>query len=808
MEPLAVCLGRPARRVAILALLLMWVGAPALAQTPAPEPGEGPLSLALDRAVYDALPATGNLFSLLETTQADAVTDRFFGGVNGAAIGRLGAFLAPLGQTTFRIGDVDVTSPSRGGPLFAPPAHLWQRVTVTSGLVPADASGPGLLVSLDPERPSPSWRGSFQASGTTESLVATTARLGSPITRAAGFGSVSATVGGPVVPERVGLLVSAATIRSSQYERGGLVRAPQRSDTLSSQLVLTPRRGDVVRLLAWRQAREAPFLPASYAGEPSMPRSETSTHAQATWEPAAAGGLRWRTFAALSQRSWDSAARTGPALVERLIDGPPSDYAAAPQGRERQVSAGWRAQGPARKTLGAVHALEAGVTATHASVHDEAAPGNEVFERVAGLPARVWRYAPRGPARRSALVLDAFVSDAVRLSRSLTLDAAVHLDRSAGSADGAAQDIVWTTLMPRVGLRWRISERMPTVAYGAFTHLGDALRLDALAYGDPSAPVADVLRWDGARTGPLVMRVGPGAGPDGALTSIDPDLTRPVARELALGIDTTLWNLPRVRATMRYQRRSQSTAAFNAGAPLSSYQVSYRDDPGANLLVPDDDVRLPIYERLEASFGRDRYVLGNSTARPATLRGLTLLVDKSTPKFYLGVGGAMGWTHGEAGQRGFGPTENDAGVIGELYTTPNATTFARGNLFADRQYTVRIASVVRFRFGITLGAVARYQDGQAFSRMVVVDGLAQGADAVRAFRSGKSRFTFTGTLDLRVQKAFTLSGRRQLSVFVDAFNLINMDKSVEEWVATGSGFRVPTATQPPRSVHVGARLGL
>ena len=777
------------------------------AQTPS-SASETPLTVPFDRATYDALPVTANVFSLLETTQADVVADRFFGGVNGAAIGRVGAFLAPLAQTTFRIGDVDVTSPSRGGPMFVPPAHLWQRLTVTSGSVPADAGGPGVLIALDPEDPSPAWRGSFVASGTTEGLVSTTARLGSPITRSAGFGSVSAAVGGPIVPERVGLFVSAATLRSSQFERGGAFSAAQRSDTFSSHMTFTPRRGDVVRVLAWRQAREAPIVAASFAGQPSTARGETSTHVQASWEPRPASGPRWRTFAAVSQRAWDPTTRTGPLLVERLIDGPPSDHAVAPGGLERRSSVGGRMRGPARRTSAGVHAFEAGVTATHASLHHESAAATDVRELVGGIPARAWLYAPRGPSRRSAFVIGAFVSDAVRLSRSLTLDAALHLDRSAGSAQGGAESVAWTTLLPRVGLRWRISERHPTLAYGTFTHLADAFRLDTLAYGDPSAPVADVLRWNGSQAGPLVMKVGPGAGTDGSLTSIDSRLKRPVTRDLALGIDTTWWNLPRVRATVRYQRRSHSLAAFNVGVPLSGYMVSYRDDPGANLLVPDDDVRLPIYERLEAAFGRDRYVLGNSTAPPATLRGLTLLIDKSTPGFYLGVGGAMGWSHGEAGQRGFGPEENDAGVLGELYKTPNATTFARGNLFADRQYTVRIASVVRLRYGVTVGAVARYQDGQAFSRMVVVDDLAQGADAVRAFRSGKSRFTFTGTLDLRVQKALTWSDRQQLSVFVDAFNLLNMDKSVEEWVATGPNFRVPTATQPPRSVHFGVRVGL
>jgi hypothetical protein len=176
------------------ATLFVAAGASVAAQAPSPAPGETPLSVVFDRTTVDALPATVNLFSFLETTQADVVTDRFYGGVNGAAAGRLGVFLAPLGQTNFRVGDIDVTSPRRGGPLFVPPVHLWRGLTVTSGLVPSDTSGPGLLVALDPESPSPTWQGSFQASGTAEPLVSTTSRLGSPIARTAGFGSVSGRV--------------------------------------------------------------------------------------------------------------------------------------------------------------------------------------------------------------------------------------------------------------------------------------------------------------------------------------------------------------------------------------------------------------------------------------------------------------------------------------------------------------------------------------------------------------------------------------------------------------------------------------
>jgi len=56
--------------------------------------------------------------------------------------------------------------------------------------------------------------------------------------------------------------------------------------------------------------------------------------------------------------------------------------------------------------------------------------------------------------------------------------------------------------------------------------------------------------------------------------------------------------------------------------------------------------------------------------------------------------------------------------------------------------------------------IARYQDGQPFARMVVVPGLNQGPEAVLAIFNGRSRFTYTGTLDIRMPKEFSRGGRR------------------------------------------------
>ncbi len=100
----------------------------------------------------------------------------------------------------------------------------------------------------------------------------------------------------------------------------------------------------------------------------------------------------------------------------------------------------------------------------------------------------------------------------------------------------------------------------------------------------------------------------------------------------------------------------------------------------------------------------------------------------------------------------------------------------------------------------------RYQDGQPFSRLVVLSTLNQGAEAVRAFPNGASRFTFTETVDVRLQKGFGEGGER-LVLVVDVFNVLKGDNEVEERVVTGPDYRDVTAIQPPRTLHVGLRLG-
>ena len=170
--------------------------------------------------------------------------------------------------------------------------------------------------------------------------------------------------------------------------------------------------------------------------------------------------------------------------------------------------------------------------------------------------------------------------------------------------------------------------------------------------------------------------------------------------------------------------------------------------------VPDDDQILTAYNRLPETYGRNQYVLTNSGEQAATVFGLKMWAEGSTDKLAVLFAATASAANGSAASRGYGPLENDQDIVGELLTDPNAATFARGRLFSDRAFTIKWTTTYRFPKGIQLGVIARYQDGQPFARLVAVPGLNQGTELIRAYPNAGNRFTFTGTLDVRVQKIF------------------------------------------------------
>ena len=759
------------------------------------------------------LPSSNNLFQVLETVEGEVISDRFYGGgLNTGRQARDGAFLSSWRQTQYFVGDVNVTMPAGGSPFLFPIVPLWESADVETAMMPFGRNAPGLSVSLDPARPATAWTRVVEASGAGKNLVAQpVAGAPPPIETLTQWSHGNFLISGPL-SARAGLVASADWSGARQVERTGTKEADGEAVSLFAHLVYSLNPTDELRTVGWVQRLQAPFAGATVFLRPLAADQTTVGHIQSTWARRTSGGAMWRVFGSYSQASGSlDQALPGIGSVERLNDGPVSAFVDTGDRTDREWSTGVRVIG---RQFGRTrsHSLRFGADVGRTA--SRAAPGfsGSIAETVDGNPARLWAYSNSGvDSNRHALTSSAFVADRITFAADRVLEAGVAYDGANGSADGALNGISWHNVLPRVSLRFKQGPSSHITWVAGYRRAVDRLTLDTLAVGDPAAESAFVSRLSQQISLPVVVaRVGPGTGGDPAFSTIDSSLARPTTDEVVAGVDVQLTPNIRGRITGIAKRVHHLYNLVDVGVPVSSYTVFNVVDgrPASD----GGDVLLPVYSRAPSTFGADRYLLtNNGTDDTATFEGLVLNGEASVGRLTLLLNATASQTDGPATNRGYHSEENDISGVGELFVDPNATGSARGRLFFDRAFTLKLTGVYQFPHEVMLAAVARYQDGQPFSRVTVVPGSTssfqptQGTEFVRAYPAGDARFMYTGTLDIRLQKSIT-TGAATIDFFVDGYNVINLGNEVEERVVTGPGFRDITAIQPPAAFNVGLRV--
>ena len=719
----------------------------------------------LDAELLRELPNGFSLFAFLETTQPDIVSDRFNGGgLNVAEPARLGSFLNSWSQTRYRLGEVDISSAVDGTPLVYPHLILSQSLRTASVMTSGDHAAPGLAVTLDPLMAAGAWSSHVEVFATPRALVAAAPEGPPPTAQLARWRQLSGAASGPI-SDRLAIGVAGVWSANEVRDRG----------------TANVRRGQLAMLsgaAAFAIDQKTQFQLSAIV------QSTTNgdvVHAQTAWLRTRSNRSELRAFGGFTRAARGAA------------------------GVEQQWSGGARLS---RMRYGARHELSAGATFEHAAIRTSAADGVRV-EHVDDVAARVWVYAlPAQDSRRRAQSVSVFAEDRITMSERVTMDVAARYDLSRGSASGASQGIFWNNVLPRATLSWQLGTPLELTFVTGVRRAANRLLLELLTIGDPGSPVADVYRYDATQMdgrGPLVAKSGPGIRGDASFSVIAPDLRRSHTDEFLIGAESRFAPSWRVSLTGIARRQSRLVQLVNTGVPQPSYRLFTVRDDNADLVKPDDDQDLPVYDRTPATFAQDRYLLTNPENEGAKMGAFIIAAEKVSPRVFWSIGATAAASVGAGGNRGFGPAENDPDVLGDRLINPNAATYARGRLFSDRAYTIKSALVLRFPRQMRLGVIARYQDGQPFTRLVAVPGLNQGTEVIQAFPRGRSRFAFTGTLDIRVQKGVRL-GATRLDAILDVYNLPDMQKETEEYVFTGPRFRQTTAIQPPRSGHLGVRV--
>ncbi|MFN7981025.1 MAG: TonB-dependent receptor [Vicinamibacterales bacterium] len=788
------------RAAGVLCVLL--IALPVSAQSPASSPQQPPLGTTLSADVLDDLPIGDSAYAFVETTQPEVIADSFYnGGLNVGADARLAGFLGSWSQTLFRVGDLDISDPSgSGAALFVPNASMWQSIRVNTGLMPADINTPGLAVTFEPRRAGQTWERVISINGASGGFAAgPPANQPIPIARLKSVAEGAGRLSGPL-SERASFVGGFNFTRGSRYFREQLPDSSATDATGFAHLTFTPNGDRDMHALAVVQRTSRPFGAWHAFQDAAATTGTTAMHLQASLDAHPADRARWRAFAGFTGRFRSNDLTSRSALIERLVDGPvPQAVDEAADTSATRIALGARMV--PYLASGSPHRLEYGLDLGTASTRTSDTFAGTVTELVDGAPARLWTYSSTGDTSvRRTTTIAAFASDVITLSPKTTIDAALRGEFVRGLATGSATAVNWISLLPRVSLRYALSERRSlTVSYA---RSGNALTHNWLAFGDPSASTATVAAF--AAPAIVVSKVGPGTGGVAAFSGITSGLKRPTADEFVVGFEK------RRSETMRYTltgiiRRETNLLGVTptwTAAPYTSISIS---DAGQDYLGAGDDRALLGYNRTTASFGKDGYLVSNPAQKAARAYALRMSWEYSGERLFALFGATASAAQGPISNRGYGPYENDQDQPGEVFTNPNASAYAFGRLFSDRAFTIKWTTRYRLPYDVTVAAIARYQDGQPFARMVVFPNLNQGAEAVQAYPNAGSRFTFTGTFDFRAQKRVAI-GNKHADVVFDAYNLFTRNNEVEEYVVGGPAYRTSTAIQPPRSIHLGLRL--
>src|SRR5262249_4924251 len=148
--------------------------------------------------------------------------------------------------------------------------------------------------------------------------------------------------------------------------------------------------------------------------------------------------------------------------------------------------------------------------------------------------------------------------------------------------------IAWNGFYPRAGLHVALTDFWNIATFAQYARYPHRLPLTDLAYGDPTAPTADIYRWRGgnlsqpASLGSLVQRLGPGSGGRTGFSGIDPELERPRMDEVIFGFESRPHPSTFARLAGIARRERPLIGVVDVGVPDSTYTTIGVFDTGVD----------------------------------------------------------------------------------------------------------------------------------------------------------------------------------------------------------------------------------
>jgi hypothetical protein len=791
----------------------------------------------IDDFQVQSMPSADNIWSLIENQEFSATTNRIDVGGVWASLPALWSSRGGVSwtQSSYLINGLEADDPySTGTPLYYPDLEAVRFVSHGNGRQPIAHLSPGGAFDLVPKQGTADYHGGLSASISSPGMSSDSVppRLESEglfeRTRLNSFQNYSAHFSGPILPRKVLVFASLSRLSLNRDVAGF---GWDDKGTVSSALVnLTFRLGrSSVNVLWTGQAVHHPTLGAGrdVPFSATLDRKNLYNVFQVIWRGQLRADHSFEIGAAFNSGNFHSRFQEGSAEphgreVFSLVPSGAADSA----GRADRATLALQGKGQALwgRLSGHHHQLDYGFSWRYAASSAEEEVLQDIhLHYLSDEPLEIVRF--NTPARRRERSFDVhlYAEDRILFPNLASISFGLHLVSTRGRVPQAGTEgealqptqqggkIDWLNVAPRLGFAFPfLADKSLTLRVSAGRYYFQ-LPLEYLTFGNPQALGGLVYRWrdrnrdsryQPGEEGELWRREGP------FYADIDAELKRPYADEYAVSL-TKVFNGDLYLTLAGFYRETRQLAeTLNIGVPLTAYSPVQIYDPGDDTVVgTPDDLDLTVYDQDPETLGNDFFLLTNPDggSRVSRYRGLDLTLVKKYGRAVLFLAATATEAVG-ASSPGNTEYENDDGVIGSLYDSPNGFLFVKGRLRFDRAYTARLGLSFPLPSGFRLSCLAKYYDGQPFSRKITVTGLNQGPFYVQAFPRGVARYEFNMTVDLRLEKSVAL-GMARVRLFADAYNIFNWALATEENEWTGPQFplRYATEVQSPRVFRLGIR---
>ena len=223
---------------------------------------------------------------------------------------------------------------------------------------------------------------------------------------------------------------------------------------------------------------------------------------------------------------------------------------------------------------------------------------------------------------------------------------------------------------------------------------------------------------------------------------------------------------------------------------------------------PFNGQTVTFYKR--SSYATEQYIV-NPPGANRDYKGFELILNK---RFSKGWSFNASYVYAKAEGLLDSARGNESLGTSQLWNDPNTHINAYGELPLERKHQLKVQSVVRGPFGISLSGYFRFLAGGHYTRSVSSKYLGISTSKMKntsiyAEARGARKLPDVKILDLRLEKSFKFGNRFAIAAFADCFNVFNQGIATSVWTDSSNkarAFEQMTSISDPRIFQLGGRI--